>query len=372
MKIAIDARMILEHPTGIGRVVSNLVRSLAKVDHENEYFVICLDYALQDVKAPNVHRIPVKISQHDPKVYTHLPGIIKDVGAELVHYHYYITPLNTPIPSVVTVHGTVYSQYPKLLPVFRRVMYNLCMRHSMNQSSMVTCVSNYTADDVRKFFPSVPQGKIRVVYNGVESRFSPPEMDTEDVKAKLGLPGSYIMYMGNHRKSKNIEGLIKAFSMIKNSIPHYLLLPTAAGKDSLQTVQAVAEHGLTDRVVFHEMPDEDQPAIYGAADLFVFPSINEGFGLPVLEAMACGTPVITSNTSSLPEVVGDAAVMVDPLDSQALAESMIDVLRNPDLQKDMVSKGLERAKIFTWERCASEMIDVYRQALGNNASEQQP
>jgi glycosyltransferase involved in cell wall biosynthesis len=369
VKIAIDARLILPHPTGIGRVTINLIEALTRLEPGHEYIAISRDGELPQVRVPeSLTHIKAPFGYMSHRVHTDLPGLIRRSGTSLVHFQFYVTPLVCPVPSVVTVHDTIYSRYPEILPKWRQALYRLFMKRSMDQARYVICPSQSTADDIRRFFPSVEQSKLKVVYNGVETRFEPPDVaDREKAKAALGLPESYVMYLGNHRKHKNLGRLIRAFSKVAGDVPHMLVMPPAEGKGSDETLQAISECGIAGRVAFHKMPDESLPLFYGLADAFVFPSLYEGFGLPPLEAMASGTPVVCSDSSSLPEVVGDAALLVDPMDTEHIASAIRGVLTDTELAETMRSRGLERARSFSWERTARQTLDAYHQALGLSA-----
>ena len=361
MRAAIDTRMVLGQPTGIGRVAVNLLENLARLGPAHEFIAISLEGKLQTLSSlANVTHIRAPFGHLSVRVHTCLPRIIKQSGAELAHYLYFVMPLYSPVPSVVTMFDTTYSRFPALLPLHHRLLYKFCMRQCVRQARRVICPSEAAADDLRRFFPKTPESKVRIIYLGVEGRFKPREApDASAARAELGLPEQYILYVGNHRGHKNLKRLIEAFSCAAKYVPHYLVLPRAAGSGSDITLQAVAEFEAADRIIFHPMPDKYLPLIYGLADVFVFPSLSEGFGLPPLEAMACGTPVITSNASSLPEVVGDAGIMVDPYNVEELAEAILRVLRDPDLRREMSAKGLEQAKKFSWKETARQTLKVY-------------
>jgi len=361
LRIAIDARMAVPRPTGIGRVAVNLIENLARLDSSHEYMAISREGNLPQLSdLRNVTNVRAPFGHLSPRVHTHLPGIIKRSGAELVHFLYFFTPLYSPVPSVVTVFDTTYSRFPHLIPRRRRLLYKFCMKQCMGRARLVICPSESTSAELCRFFPGTPKSKVRVIYLGVEDRFQPPPTpDLHEIRASLGLPEQYIAYVGNHRGHKNLRRLIEAFSHAAKHVPHSLVLPRAEGPGSEITLGAAAECGAAGRILFHPMPDEHLPLVYGLADAFLFPSLSEGFGLPPLEAMACGTPVITSNASSLPEVVGDAGIMVDPHDVEALAEAILRVLRGPDLRREMQAKGLAQAKKFSWQETARQTLNVY-------------
>lgn len=361
MKIAIDGRMILPHPTGIGRVTINLTRNLVELPSNHEFIIIGpRKPPLRDF--PNLQYIEAAIGHLSPSVHTRLPRIITESGADLVNYMYYFTPWHSPVPYAASIFDTTYSHFPRLLPRFHRLLYNLYMKRCMKRAQIVVCPSESTAIDIRRFFPEISNDKIRVVYNGMEERFKPSQIeDRAAALTELGLPDRYILYVGNHRGHKNLPRLIKAFSSIAGHIPHSLVLPQASGRGSEITLKAISASAYSERIILHPMPDEKLPLIYELADLFVFPSLSEGFGLPPLEAMACGTPVIASNSSSLPEVVGDAGLLVDPYNETDLSENMLKVLKDGVLKGEMRVKGLERAKRFSWKEAARQTLTIYEE-----------
>jgi len=365
MRVAIDARMAHGEPTGIGRVTLNLIENLPRLDSSHEYLVLSRDGGLRLPPLSNVRQVVAPFGHLSVRVQTGLPRLIRRSGADVVHHLFYVIPLASSVPFVVTIHDTLYSHFPGLLPRWRRPVYRFLMRYAMARSRRVICTSESTARDVVRFFPNAPASKMRVVHNGVESRFAPREVpDPRAGRASLGLPEAYVLYVGNHRGHKNLERLIHAFAAVKAEVPHALVLTPPAGRGAERTLRAVADAGVADRVLFRNMPDEELPIVYALADVFVYPSLYEGFGLPPLESMACGTPVVTSNVSSLPEVVGEAAVLVDPTSIEEIAGAIRRVICDKDLAGDLRSRGVERARLFSWESAARRTLEIYLQAAG--------
>ena len=216
-------------------------------------------------------------------------------------------------------------------------------------------ISQATKDDLVAHY-GVPKEKIPVVYHGVEPRFRP----TPDpaVPARYGLPSRYFLYLGTLQPRKNLERLLQAYAQLSGDVPA-LVLAGAKGWYFERIAAAIAALGLGERVFLPGyVPDEDVPALLTGALALVFPSLYEGFGLPVLEAMACGTPVVTANTSSLPEVVGEAGLLVDPLRVDEIAAAMQRLLADEALRAELSRRGLERAGLFSWDRCARETLAV--------------
>lgn len=363
MRVAIDGRMVLTRPTGIGRVTEHLVRALGRVDSANHYSVLCRPGAMTDLEdIDRFRRVETDVGQYSPRVFTELPRLLSREKPDLIHFSYFFHPVLMRAPYVVTIFDTVYSYYPGYLSLKKRIAYRAMMRLSISRCQAVLTDSESAKRDVIKFF-GVEESRIRVIPLGVESRFRCfDRQQSESFISRYGLPERYILYVGNHKPHKNVPALVKAFARITGEIPHKLVLTGGQDPGCHLTRQEVVTRGIEERVIcLTDFPDADLPALYNAADLFVFPSLCEGFGLPPLEAMACGTPVITSNVSSLPEVVGDAGITVDPSNAEVLAGAVLQVLRDPSVGEEMSAKGVERAKTFSWEKTARQTRAVYQE-----------
>lgn len=367
MRITIDARMVLPYPTGIGRVVSNLVPSLLQIDQENEYTGICLEHAFESLSAENFQRIRVSIGQHDPRLYTSLPRILSKENPDLVHWHYFLKPLSGKFQEVLSVYDTIPLLFPHQIKPHERLIYKILCPLAAKRAKVVIADSEAAKQDIVKLL-GVPEENIRVVYLGVESRFSPRENGDRELFRKIhNLPERYVCYIGNHKPHKNVPKLVQAFAHIQDEVPHHLVFSDGFGPDILRTKKAVEESGVANRTLFlRSLSDSDLPLLYSAAELFVFPSLYEGFGLPVLEAMACGTPVVSSNAASIPEVLGEAGKLVDARDVNQLADAMFTVLNNGNLRAEMSLRGIERCKMFSWEETARQTLNVYREVLGED------
>ncbi len=296
-----------------------------------------------------------------------IPRIAHRLDLDVLHDPTGVTPflLGTgPAAAVVTVHDVFAWSIPGYSTLADRLIYRHWLPHLLPRVDTVITISETSKADLIRYLHLDP-ARIRVIYRCVSDsyRIAPHEI-VEKVKAKYRLPNKYLLFVGSTEKRKNLPRLLQAYGILtqRGNPPPLVVVgaPRFAHSSSL-----VADLGLQDRVIFTGyIPDADLPAIYSGATLFLFPSLYEGFGLPPLEAMACGTPVVCSNTSSLPEVVGDAAVMVDPYDVPAMADGIERVLGDPDLQEELRRRGLERAAQFTWERAARQTVEVYRKVLG--------
>ena len=292
-----------------------------------------------------------------------LRSLVNGHSLDLLHSPYYIKPYWLQCPSVVTMYDLIPMIYPQHLPrrwsawIFR-VTASLAVR----SASQIIAISESTKRDVTRLLGE-SRGKITVVHLAADERFRPLDRDQlGKTLQRLGLPRRFVLYMGINKPHKNLVFLVQLFAELSTDAKLVL-----AGKQDprySQVREEVLRLRLDDRVVFlGEVADSDLPALYNGAELFVFPSLYEGFGLPVLEAMACGIPVVCSSASSLPEIVGDAAVTLDPRDAAAWAAAITKLLENGDLRADFRERGLARAAEFSWENTARETFGVYRSAL---------
>ena len=270
-------------------------------------------------------------------------------------------------PTIITVHDIAYVRFPHLFNKSRQIYKKYIFEKSINKTDVIIVPSYSTKKDILHYC-GIKDEKIRVVYHGIESRFRPLS-NVEEYRLKNNLPSKMILNIGTLEPRKNVVTLIKAFKKLKElGFKNYKLV-IAGDKGWLykQIFKEIESSGLQKAVLFlGVVRDEDLPMLYNCADLFVYPSLYEGFGLPPLEAMACGIPVITSNTSSLPEVVGDAGIMVDPTDVNSLYENMSNVLGDSELRHHMKNMGLERSKLFSWDNMAKEILKIYDEVLSKN------
>ncbi|MDH7486095.1 MAG: glycosyltransferase family 1 protein [Anaerolineae bacterium] len=299
-----------------------------------------------------------------------LPRLLRVLGMDLLHGLAYATPLASPCPTVVTVHDLTFFRFPETLKPFKRCYLRAATRSATRRAVRIIAVSRQTRDDLAQIL-QVPLEKVDVVHNGVSEAFHPvAAQEVAAFRQRRGLPPRFILFLGTLEPRKNIERLLEAFARWLKG----------AGREMQEAVKLVVagakgwyfEHifaraaalGLADEVLFPGfLPAAELPWWYRAAECFVYPSLYEGFGLPVLEAMACGTPVITSSASSLPEVAGDAAITVNPYDVAALAEAIAQVMADAARREEMRQAGLQQAARFPWSKAAAETVAVYRRAL---------
>ena len=295
---------------------------------------------------------------------TLLPLHARRARIDLLHGPVNVAPLLAGCPTVVTVHDLAFLRVPAGLTPRRRHYLTAVTRISVQRARRVIAVSASTKRDVVELI-GVPPERVTVIPLAADERFRPLDAgDLARFRAEHGLRRPFVLYVGTLEPRKNVPALLRAFATIAGELPHELILVGAEGWLTAEIHATLATLRLGDRVRLTGYGDPATlPGWYGAADLFVYPSRFEGFGLPPLEAMACGTPVIVSNAASLPEVGGDAVLTVDPDDIDGLAAAMRRVLTDPALAADLRDRGLARAATFSWDRTARETVRVYREAL---------
>ncbi len=372
LRIGIDYTAAVQQRAGIGRYTRNLVRALAAIDRENEYVLFAAGGGGRPVDEdwPSNFRVrSVPLSDRTMAILWHRLRVPLPVEAlvgpvDLFYSPDFVLP-PTRARTVLTVHDLSFIRVPECADPNLRAYLNKAVPRSVHRADLVLADSQNTKDDLVELLGVNPQ-RIEVIYPGVEERFRPIEDQAllENVRRRYNLPTRFILGLGTLEPRKNFPRFIEAFASLQVSKFASLHLVIAGRPGWLYEgiFAAVERLGLEGKVAFPGfIADEDLPALYNLAELFVFPSLYEGFGLPVLEAMACGTPVVCSNTSSLPEIVGDAALTFDPLDVTEIAAKIEEVLHNEALREEMREKGLQQAAKFSWERTAQETLEVYRE-----------
>jgi|Deesub1362B_J571_1020462.scaffolds.fasta_scaffold00102_53 glycosyltransferase involved in cell wall biosynthesis len=364
MKIGLITVAMDEKRAGIARYCYNLIKNLKKIDNKNEYILIHRKKTSEEGSHLNREliipypRVPLKRTIGN---YLQLPLKLKKESFDLIHDPSQISPFLFSFPSlkVLTIHDLSPILFPETYGMIHVFLQKYILPKSLKNVDKVIAVSESTKRDIVKYL-GFPEEDIKVIYNGVEERFKPLD---QDLCSHEYTP--YILFVGTLEPRKNITTLLKAFYILKKKgIKHKLVIVGGKGWKYRKIYEVVKKLNLSENVKFlGHVADDELPKLYSGADLFVYPSLYEGFGLPPLEAMACGCPVITSNVSSLPEVVGDAGIMVDPLDKNGLADAIYKVLNDEGLREEMVKRGLKRVKIFSWEICAKETLKVYREVV---------
>jgi glycosyltransferase involved in cell wall biosynthesis len=371
MKIAIDARKWRDY--GIGTYVRNLVRELARLDRETTYFVICDPADQPTLRDLGENFVPVVDSSRGYGVREHwsIPRHLRRLGADLLHSPHYVLPILWGRSSAVTIHDCIHLIFPEYLPNPYAFHYaRFMMGRACRKGSIVFTDSEASRQDIRRFFPDVDPEKIRVVSAAIDPAVfeDPGEEERERVRERYQIRGRYVLYVGNVKPHKNLERLISAFGLLrkKSGYEDLKLLIVGDGFHKYTSVRrSVEEAGIRQEVRFFGfVPEKTLTALYRMASVFAYPSLYEGFGLPPLEAMASGVPVVTSGLSSLPEVVGDAALMVDPYSEAAIAEALSRVLDDESLRTRLVERGRVRARLFSWEASVRRIHSGYLEILG--------
>lgn len=365
MKIGIITSSVDGNRTGIGNYTYNLVKNLTKIDKENKYTLIHHRYSNNEIYNNNELiiprlRIPLKETISNNII---LSCVLRNHDFDIVHDPSQISPFlfKSQSKKVLTIHDLTPILFPRTFGYIHAFLQRYILPITLKNVDTIIAVSENTKQDIIKYL-KFPEERIKVTYRGIGDGFTCIK-NTDDVKEKYNIKNPFILFVGTLEPRKNILTLLKAFHKLKkNGIDHTLVFVGSEGWKYKSVYETIRKLNIPGSVMFlGYVPDKDLPKIYNAADLLVYPSFYEGFGLSPLEAMACGCPVITSNTSSLPEVVGDAGIMVDPYDVDDLANAMKSVLLDEILREKMTKKGLERAKRFNWEECAKRTLEIYRE-----------
>ena len=378
----LDARTATPHFPGIGRYVTALARALPPLLAPDERVTLLYDAAHSAALPPpstGLAMLPVAATPFSARQQWSMPRVLRQAQADLYHSSYYLMPYFPGVPALLTVYDLIPLVLPEQSSARARLFFRWTCGRALRTARHVIAISEATRRDYLAHFhlPAGPEG-IEVIPLAADPRFRPqPPEAMAAVRDRYGLPERFVLYVGSNKPHKNLVGLVEAWGILRGRDRGEAL--DRRGGAGLQLVVAgpwddryVAPRrraealGLRDAIHWlGPTSDADLPALYAAASLFVFPSLYEGFGLPVLEAMACATAVVCSDRSSLPEVAGDAALLVDPHDGVRLADTIEQVLGDDGLRQGMCERGLERASQFTWEQTAQRTLDAYRRNASN-------
>jgi glycosyltransferase involved in cell wall biosynthesis len=368
--IAFDARYVNDRYHGIGRHAYNVFEALTRLDPGRRYIAYYhpgYDNTRFDMAAlrgrSNVEMRPLRLPLYLPSEHVVWPAVLSRARADLFHSPYVVLPFAARVPAVITVHDLILERHPEYRPrgSLQR-LYGPLTRLSTARADLVLTVTNATSRDIQQHY-RVDDARLRVIGNGVDRSFRPEENPAHlaAVRERYRLPSRFILAVGAARPQKSLETLVDAFAYLDPSVAPALVI---AGEVDARFADGVSgrvdAHGIASRVVRPGFIYEgDLPALYTLADVLAFPSVAEGFGLPPLEAMACGTPVVAATTSAVCEVVGDAALTFDPCDAGELATRLGNALTDPALRTTLTKRGLKRAGAFTWERVADATLQAY-------------
>ena len=376
MKIGIEGqRLFRSKKHGMDMVALELIRNLQKIDQKNEYILFIKpdedDSCLKE--SANFQIVRLEGGFYPLWEQIALPKAAKATGCQILHCTSNTAPVNTSIPLVVTLHDIIYmeSSYCKILgssgttyQKFGNAYRRMIVPKVVKKSKKIITVSHFEKDRIGEFFGMKGDPRLTAVYNGVSEHFK-PVTDKETllrVKQKYHLPDHYFFFLGNTDPKKNTRGTLKAYSdFLKQQGGDMRLVMLDYDRVELEKLLVeIDDRNLIDRIILTGyVVNTDLPAIYSQSELFLYPSLRESFGIPMLEAMACGVPVITSNTSSMPEVSGDAALLVDPFDVTQITQGMITLLNNAEMRNKLIEKGFSQASKFTWQAMAEKVLEIY-------------
>ncbi|HEX7976006.1 MAG TPA: glycosyltransferase family 1 protein [Anaerolineales bacterium] len=374
MNICLDASAAVHGRAGLGRYAQELAAALLQVDPQDRFAAFYNDAARAQPVAP-FDRLPSITSRSGNKAwrmsvllahYFHFSQDRSFPGVDVFHAADHLLPRFSRVRSVFTLNDLTYRLVPQAHQGWNRRFLSLMMGRFLQAADVVIAISESTRQDAARLY-NIDPARIEVVYDGVSPRFHPAaQEDREAVRQKYGLPGHFILYVGMIEPRKNLVTLLRAYRKLRDEkLEQRLVIAGKRGWLAEGFFRALAGLDLENDVLLPGfIAEQDLPALYSAADVFAYPSLYEGFGLPVLEAMACGAPVVCSNSSSLPELAGEAALMVDPADAAGLAQALAQAATDRALRLRMKARGLEQARPFTWERTARLTVEAYRRAAG--------
>lgn len=371
MNIGIDARMYGLENAGIGRYIVNVIKEISNLETTNTYTIFLRKKYFNVLKFPlHISKVLADIPHYTIAEQTKLPTLIKKANVDCMHYPHFNIPLLCQTPFIVTIHDLLWHQVKgasvtTLSPLkyaVKYVGYRFVARSAIRRSRAIIVPSNWVKQQILQFHPYVEQ-KIYPIPEAVDNTLQVQTLKTANkVLMKLGITKPYVLFVGSAYPHKNVRRLIEAMVQDPNPSPPQITLVIASARSVFlnELHQYVKAHGATSQVVFVDFPSDQQlAALLSQASMLVHPSLSEGFGLTGLEAMAQGTPVIAANAGSLPEVYGDAALYVDPLQVEDIRNKIRQVINNPALRKKLSIAGKQRANQYSWKQTALATVKLY-------------
>jgi glycosyltransferase involved in cell wall biosynthesis len=369
VRIGIDARPLCAPKTGDRTYLLGLLEGLARVGADHEVILYFDQPPPADVPFARGWQTRVVTAPH-PRLWTPLtlPDAARVDRCDVLHVQY-IAPTCRRPRVVTTIHDVTFRLHPEWFPLKDRLLLDWGIRKSLRTVAAIITGSECTRQDLARVY-GVPPERVALTPYAVSPTFRPPadQSMVQDVLARHGIKTPYALFVGVLQPRKNLPRLISAFRIAREraGLPHRLVIAGKVGWKAAPIVAAIQQAEAAGHAQYvGYVPDVDLPALYGGAAAFLFPTLYEGFGLPVLEALACGTPTLTSNVSALPEVAGDAALLADPTDEPSLADAIIALLTDESLRARLAAAGPARARQFTWERTAQLTLECYREVAGN-------
>ncbi len=378
MKIGIEGqRLFRKKKHGMDMVALELIRNLQLIDTENEYFIFVKPDEDNTVlkETPNFKIIQLEGGSYPMWEQIELPKAAKKYGCEILHCTSNTAPIFNDIPLITILHDIIYmeSNYYKILTgsatpyqKFGNIYRKLIVPWVVKKSDKIVTVSHFEKNRIAEFFGIKNDKRLTAIYNGVSTHFKPvtDKSELKRVKEKYHLPDHFFFFLGNTDPKKNTLGALKAFSdFLKQSKSDYKLVMLDYDTNELKKLLIeIGDKDLINNIVLTGyVINTDLPAIYSLCTIFLYPSLRESFGIPMLEAMGCGVPVITSNTSSMPEVAGDAAHIIDPYKPEEITQGIIKILADAAYYDTLCKKGIERNKLFSWKNMAEQVLELYNE-----------
>lgn len=363
MKIGIDSRMYKE--SGVGRYIRNLLINLQKLDKNNQYFIFLLKDTYDTLEYHNnFTKVLASFHWYGVSEQIKFPKLLTKLNLDLMHFPHFNVPFFYQGKFVVTIHDLIHQHFQMrrattLDPItykIKQLGYKLVFKNAISKAVKILVPSNYVKGLLVRQW-GINGNEVVVTHEAVDDKIVAIANSLSQKKLKIKSP--YIFYVGNAHPHKNIEGLIRVFRDLREKYPHLQLVLT--GYDHYFWQKVMKEYQYQDIIYTGQVSDEELAALYKNARLFVMPSFEEGFGMPLLEAMAGGCPVVSSNAGSLPEVGGDAALYFDPADMRDMGDKIGRVLTDNSLRNNLIKKGKQRVKVFSWEKLARQTLEVYLQ-----------
>ncbi len=363
MKIGI----MLRHLNELGGVVvytRNIIENLLEIDRENEYVFFYNNHSLSGnyTKYKNVSEVVIEKKNKFLWDQYYIPKVLKSEKIDVVFNPKLSVPLFTPAKKILTMHGLEQFACPYLFKFFDNLYIHIMMPLYCRKAAAVIVMSDIGRKDLIKYL-HVKSNKIEVIYESYHERFKPLEnrQDMLAIKNKYNLPDKFLLFVGGLTPLKNFGNILRAFNIVRKKVPIKLVVCGFNRWKYAHDIELIKKLKLkNDIITLGFVPDEDLPYLYNLAQCFVFPSLYEGFGIPVLEAQACGCPVVSTKTGATPEVSGGAALLVNPKKHRALAHALYDVLTDEDLKKKLIKAGLENAKKFSWKLTAEKTLQLFK------------
>jgi glycosyltransferase involved in cell wall biosynthesis len=369
LRIGVLLHSLNETMGGIGVYTQEIVRALLRVDGANEYVLVYPGFGMANTRRGQYrrHKNAIEIETESSRVPLEtywdqvvVPRIASQYKLDVVFNPHLSIPVRGRFGKVMVMHNVEYHTVPKVYDVRMYAWWFMLEKAILPAADRVISLSKVMTEDFRKHV-KYPIDQVRTIYHGVSGKFRVEEDPARLACAReqYELPDRFILFVGHLYPQKNLAVLARAFARLKDTIPHTLVIAGRPRYKFQGDLNLIQELGIADRVDFlHYVPNDDLPMIYNLADCFVYPSLYESFGLAQLEAMACGCPVIGANAGAIPEVTGGAAMLFDPHSSEELAAAIFKVTSEPDVRRELVRRGLDRAREFTWERAARATLDV--------------